>query len=42
MASLRDRIPEADRPVVEKIVDEEKRHIRRLVSKLNANEDDKK
>jgi rubrerythrin len=36
---LRDRIPEKDRPLIEKIVDEEKRHVRRLVSKLNANED---
>jgi rubrerythrin len=36
---LRDRIPDKDRPVVEKIVDEEKRHIRRLVSQLDANED---
>ena len=39
---LRERIPDKDRPVVEKIIDEEKRHIRRLVSKLNANEDAKK
>ena len=39
---LRERIPEKDRPVVEKIVDEEKRHIRRLVSKLNADEDAEK
>jgi len=37
---LRERIPEADRPVVAKIVDEEKRHIRRLVAKLNANEEE--
>ena len=36
---LRERIPAQDRPVVEKIVEEEKRHIRRLVSKLNANEE---
>jgi rubrerythrin len=36
---LRERIPDQDRPVIEKIVEEEKRHIRRLVSKLNANED---
>ena len=31
---LRDRIPDKDRPFVEKIVDEEKRHIRRLVGML--------
>ena len=31
---LRDRIPDNDRPFVEKIVDEEKRHIRRLVGML--------
>ena len=36
---LRDRIPAKDRPLIDKIVDEEKRHVRRLVSKLNANED---
>ena len=36
---LRERIPEKDRPVVENVIEEEKRHIRRLVSKLNANED---
>jgi len=39
---LRERIPTQDRPLVEKIVDEEKRHIRRLVSKLNAYEDAEK
>jgi rubrerythrin len=39
---LRDRIPEKDRPLIDKIVDEEKRHVRRLVSKLNANEDAEK
>ena len=37
---LRERIPDQDRPVVEKIVEEEKRHIRRLVAKLNSNEDE--
>ena len=31
---LRDRIPAKDRPFVEKIVDEEKRHIRRLAEML--------
>ena len=31
---LRDRIPDKDRPFVEKIVDEEKSHIRRLVGML--------
>jgi rubrerythrin len=31
---LRDRIPDKDRPFVEKIVAEEKRHIRRLVGML--------
>ena len=31
---LRDRIPDKDRPYVEKIVQEEKRHIRRLVGML--------
>jgi rubrerythrin len=31
---LRDHIPDKDRPFVEKIVDEEKRHIRRLVGML--------
>ena len=31
---LRDRIPDKDRPFVAKIVDEEKRHIRRLVGML--------
>jgi rubrerythrin len=36
---LRDRIPEKDRPVIEKVVEEEKRHIRRLVSKLNADKE---
>jgi rubrerythrin len=39
---LRERIPDRDRPVVEKIVEEEKRHIRRLVAKLNSNEDESK
>ena len=39
---LRERIPDKDRPVVEKIVEEEKRHIRRLVAKLNADEDTEK
>ena len=37
---LRERIPDKDRPVVEKIIAEEKRHIRRLVDKLNSNEDE--
>jgi rubrerythrin len=32
---LRDRIPDKDRPFVEKVVDEEKRHIRRLVGMLS-------
>jgi rubrerythrin len=32
---LRERIPEADRSYVEKIVDEEKRHIRRLADMLS-------
>jgi rubrerythrin len=32
---LRDRIPDKDRPFVEKIVDEEKRHIRRLAGMLS-------
>lgn len=36
---LRDRIPDADRPVIETVIDEEKRHIRRLVGKLHSNED---
>jgi rubrerythrin len=36
---LRDRIPDKDRPVVEKVVAEEKRHIRRLVAKLQSFED---
>ena len=31
---LRDRIPEKDRPVLDKVVAEEKRHIRRLVARL--------
>ncbi len=31
---LRDQIPDEDRPFVEKIVDEEKHHIRRLVEML--------
>jgi rubrerythrin len=39
---LRERIPEADRPVVEKIVDEEKQHIRRLARRLDVNEDAEK
>jgi rubrerythrin len=31
---LRDRIPDKDRPFVDKIVDEEKRHVRRLAGML--------
>ena len=36
---LRDRIPGADRPVLDQVIDEEKRHVRRLVAKLNSNEE---
>jgi rubrerythrin len=38
---LRERIPGADRPVVQAVIAEEKRHIQRLVSKLYANEETK-
>jgi rubrerythrin len=37
---LRERIPDADRAVVEKVIAEEKRHVQRLVGKLNANEEE--
>ena len=37
---LRERIPDTDRPVVEKVIAEEKRHVQRLVGKLNANEEE--
>ena len=36
---LRDRIPDADRPVLDKVIDEEKRHVRRLVARLDSNEE---
>ena len=37
---LRERIPEKHRPVLDKVIDEEKRHIQRLVAKLNSKEDE--